>query len=202
MPEQKYPHILEEIIELLKSLPGVGKRSAERYALAMLKWDENKLRALGKDLSELHQQITPCPECGNLSTGNTRCHICESPSRDRRTVCVVEDHSQVQKIESSALFKGVYHVLGGKLSPLSGKHAEDLTIDALQKRVESSDIQEIILALSPDVEGQTTAVYIANLFKDTEIRITRLAQGLPAGSDISYVDSATIAAAFTGRTQL
>lgn len=198
----KYPKAIEEIIELLKTLPGVGRRSAERMAFSMLKWDSDKLDILGTHLKTLHEKIGTCPECGNLASSGELCNICALPSRDRALICVVEEAFQVQNIESSSFFRGVYHVLGGKLSPLEGKNAKDLKLDELLERIKKQNVREIILALSPDVEGQATAIYIAEMLNGNELKITRLAQGLPAGSDISYADSATIAAALNGRIPL
>lgn len=196
---QKYPEVFEELVNLLKTLPGIGRRSAERIAFSILKWPAKKSQTLGETIIELHKKITPCPECGNLASGNNLCPVCADSSRDKSLICVIENVAQIQNIENSGLFKGTYHVLGGKLSPLEGKGTEDLNIEALTRRIASSEIHEVILALSPDVEGQATAIYIANLLKNKKIKITRLAQGLPAGSDISYADSATIAAALNWR---
>ena len=202
MPGHKYPQAIEEIIEILKTLPGVGRRSAERMAFSMLKWDTDKLDILGNRLKTLHEKIGSCPECGNLAASGELCNICAMHSRDRTLICVVEEASQVQNIESSSFFKGVYHVLGGKLSPLEGKNVKDLKLDELLERIKRHSARELILALSPDVEGQATAIYIADILKGYDLKITRLAQGLPAGSDISYADSATIAAALNGRIPL
>jgi recombination protein RecR len=202
MSSTKYPKALTDVTDILKTLPGVGKRSAERMAFSMLKWQDEKLKALGESLKTLKEKITSCPKCGNLASEGGLCDVCASPSRDKSIVCVVEDAAQIFSIEDNGFFRGVYHVLGGKLSPLEGKSVDDLSIGALGKRIESHGVKELILALSSDVEGQATAVYIAETFKDFPLKITRLAQGLPAGSDISYADSATIAAAFNGRTVL
>ena len=202
MAEFKYPEALEEIIVHLKRLPGIGRRTAERLALAMLKWQGEKIIALGEALQELPLKVTFCPECGGLAENNEKCSICQSSARDTALLCVVEDFSQIMSVENSSFFKGVYHVLGGKLSPLENRSAADLNLESLLQRVETLKVREIILALSPDVEGQATAMYIANLFKEKEIRITRLAQGLPAGADISFADAATIAVAFSGRTNI
>jgi recombination protein RecR len=198
----KYPKALTDIIDILKTLPGVGKRSAERMAFSMLKWQSEKLNSLGDSIKTLKEKVTSCPECGNLASGGELCDVCASHSRDKSLICVVEEASQIFSMEENGFYKGVYHVLGGKLSPLEGKGVEELSIDALKKRIESFGVKELILALSSDVEGQATAVYLAETFKDTGVKVTRLAQGLPAGSDISYADSATIAAAFNGRTSL
>jgi recombination protein RecR len=202
MAELRYPEALEEIIDALKKLPGIGKRTAERLALAMLKWQSDKLVHLGELLQTLPENITFCPECGNLASSGQKCVVCQSSSRDRSLLCVVEEFSQIMSIENSSCFKGIYHVLGGKLSPLENRSASDLNIDTLLQKIETGNIKEVILALSPDVEGQATAMYIANMLDGKDIAITRLAQGLPAGSDISYADAATIGVALSGRTKI
>ena len=202
MAEFKYPEALEEIINHLKRLPGIGKRTAERLALAMLKWKGEKIIAFGESLEKLPLAVTFCPDCGGLAEDGEKCLICQSKGRDTKLLCIVEDFSQIMSIENSSFFKGLYHVLGGKLSPLERRSAEDLNINTLLERVDQLEVEEIILALSPDVEGQATAMYIANLLKDKEIKITRLAQGLPAGADISFADAATIGAALSGRRNI
>jgi len=202
MAEFKYPEALEEIINHLKRLPGIGKRTAERLALAMLKWKGEKIIAFGESLEKLPLAVTFCPDCGGLAEEDKKCLICQSSDRDKKILCVIEDFNQIMSIENSSFFKGLYHVLGGKLSPLENRSAEDLNIDTLLERIDALEVEEIILALSPDVEGQATAMYIANLLHDKEIKITRLAQGLPAGADISFADAATIGAALSGRRNI
>ncbi len=202
MHPSKYPDALEGLMEMLRSLPGVGRRSAERMALAMLKWDDGRLSALSESLRDLRRRVTVCPECGNLATDGGLCLICSSPLRDLSSICVVEEAFQIRAIEACGAFKGRYHVLGGRIAPLEGKTAESLTLEQLFKRLDEGSAKELILALSPDVEGQATAVYIANKLKGGALRISRLARGLPAGSDLSYADPATVAAALDGRTSL
>lgn len=202
MAEFKHPEALEEIITHLTRLPGIGKRTAERLALAMLKWKGEKIIAFGESLEKLPLAVSFCPECGGLAENDEKCLICQNAGRDTKLLCVVEDFSQIMSIENSSFFKGLYHVLGGKISPLERRSASDLNIDSLLERIDKLEVQEIILALSPDVEGQATAMYIANLLKEKEVRITRLAQGLPAGADISFADAATIGAALSGRRNI
>ncbi len=199
-----YPSALVEMMELFKTLPGVGKRSAERMVLSVLKWDDAKLAALSAILGDLRARVGTCSICGNLAnqngTGETLCPFCAAPDRDVTSLCVVEDALQIRSVEAGGVFRGVYHVLGGRIAPLEGKDIASLTIDKLEARLDEGIIKEVILALSPDVEGQATAVYLANRLKDRNLRISRPARGLPAGSDLSYVDAATIAAALNGRT--
>ncbi len=199
----KYPQALEELMDLLRGLPGVGRRSAERMALSLYSWDGEKLDALSSNLHTLKQRVGKCPRCGNLSGDDSEdglCPICASPVRDASVVCVVEEAARIRNIESSGVFKGVYHVLGGRIAPLEGRGIDSIDADGLEKRIAEGTIREIILALSPDVEGQATAIYLARRLKERGVKISRLAQGLPAGSDLSYADPATIAAALSGRT--
>ncbi|OGV48107.1 MAG: recombination protein RecR [Lentisphaerae bacterium GWF2_52_8] len=202
MSSNAYPNALEELIEILKTVPGVGRRSAERMAFSMLKWPPGKLEAFADTLRTLHEKVTPCPECGGLSEEKLPCRICSSTLRDHSLLCIVEEPGLIHNIEKGGLYKGAYHVLGGKLSPLDGKGASELNIGSLLRRIEAKQVREVILALSADVDGQATSIYVANLLKEKGVKITRLAQGLPAGSDISYADSATIAAALSGRISI
>jgi len=202
MSSHKYPETITDLIALLKTLPGVGSRSAARMAFAILKWKPKKQKSLGNLISGLNETIADCPECGNISESDCNCKYCADLSRDQTSICVVEEVTQIPSIEASALFKGLYHVLGGRIAPLEGKGAKELNIDSLIRRVDDNTICEVILALGQDVEGQATAIYISDLLKSKNIKITRLARGLPAGSDIAYADSATIAVAFSGRTPL
>lgn len=199
-----YPGAIAEMMELFKTLPGVGKRSAERMALAVLKWDDSKIHALADVLSTLRDRVGICSVCGNLADGageNALCPICAASDRDVTSLCVVEDALQIRSVEAGGVFRGVYHVLGGRIAPLEGKDIGALTIEQLEARLDEGIIREVILALSPDVEGQATAVYLANRLKNRDLTISRPARGLPAGSDLSYVDPATIAAALNGRTE-
>ncbi|MCX6983791.1 MAG: recombination mediator RecR [Lentisphaerae bacterium] len=197
-----YPLAFQELANLLKTLPGIGGRSSERMVFSMLKWPPEKLALLGAAVSELQKKITLCPECGNLSSDRALCGICMNHSRDKTLICVVEEASQIFNIENSGLFKGVYHVIGGKLSPLEGKGIKDINIQSLVRRIEANAVREVVLAFSNDVEGQATSIYIGEEIKKKNVAVTRLSHGLPAGSDISYADSATIAAALNGRRPL
>lgn len=202
---ERYPAALEELMEFLRTLPGVGRRSAERMALQLFSWDEGRLEAFSSVVGSLKKRIGSCPVCGNLAEitegeKSSLCRICASPGRDQSVLCVVEDTPQIRSIESSSVFRGVYHVLGGRIAPLEGKGVESITADALEKRLEEGSFREIIFALSPDVEGQATALYLAKRFERFHLRSSCLAQGLPAGSDLSYADPATVAAALSNRT--
>ena len=203
--ELPYPEALRELMEHLRNLPGVGRRTAERMALSIFQWEAPRLAAFAETLRTLRERVTLCRLCGNLaddSAPDGLCAVCSSPARDHSSVCVVETPPQIRVIESAGVFRGVYHVLGGRIAPLEGRMAEDLAIDALRDRIAAGGVREVILALSPDVEGQATAVYLANLLKDLDVRITRPARGLPAGSDLAYADPATVAVALNARVVL
>jgi len=194
-----YPAPLDTLIEELRRLPGVGRRGATRIAMVLLKRPACDLARLGKMIADLKESVTFCPECGALSGEGLRCTVCRSSARDRRTVCVVSNVQEMLSIEESGDYHGIYHVLGGAISPLDDRMGEDLNIDSLLRRVEENGIKEVILALPSDVEGRATAAYLADLLKDKGIRLSRLAQGLPAGTQLVYADGATVAAALRGR---
>jgi recombination protein RecR len=196
----KYPEVVEDVIEVFKSFPGVGARGAERMMLAMLKWPEGKLQHMAELLQTLPERVTFCPECGNISSDGNECNICRSHSRNPALICVVENFSQIISLEKGAFFKGMYHVLGGKISPLNGHGPEDLKLSELIERIQKHNVSEVILALSSDIEGQATAIYLAQILQPLNVKVSRLAQGLPAGSDLSYADAATLNVAINNRT--
>ena len=186
----KYPQALEELMELLRSLPGVGRRSAERMAFSLYSWDGEKLEALSANLHTLKQRVGKCPRCGNLSGDDHAdglCPICASPVRDASVVCVVEEAAQIRNIESSGVFKGVYHVLGGRIAPLEGRGIDSIDVEGLEKRIGEGTIREVILALSPDVEGQATAIYLANRLKERGVKISAFPR---SGGKGTYLRSA------------
>lgn len=185
-------------IEELSKLPSIGKKTAQRLALHILKSDEKAVEDLLKAIQELKSKLRFCSRCFNLSVGEV-CEICKSEKRNKSLVCVVEEASDVIAIEKTNEFKGLYHVLGGVLSPLSGITAEDLKIKELIRRFENEEIEEVILALNPDTEGETTTLYLAKLIKPLGIKVTRIARGLPIGGDLEFADEATIGRAVLGR---
>ena len=199
---KSYPAAIEELMLFLKQLPGIGKRGAERMVMAMLDWDKTDVSALADAVQRFASDITRCPECGNCAENGALCSICSDTRRDNSTLCVVENIPQLLAVESGGSYRGKYLVLGGKLSPLDGEHGENLNFDLLLKQAAKPEIKEIILALSSDVEGRATMAYLAELLKDCPAALTRPAQGLPAGANLSYADSATVAAAFMGRITL
>ncbi|MCQ0989463.1 recombination mediator RecR [Jiella marina] len=192
---------IERLIQLLAKLPGLGPRSARRAALHLVKRREQLLAPLAAAMAEARDGIGVCSTCGNIDTRDP-CTICVDPTRDHRTVIVVEDVSDLWALERAKALNAAYHVLGGVLSPLEGIGPEDLTIRQLIDRVEKGDVSELVIAVNATVEGQTTAHYIMDRLEGFEIRITRLAHGVPVGGELDYLDEGTLAAAMRSRTAL
>ena len=198
----RYPEAMEGLIAALKQLPGIGRRGAERLALSLLEWEPEKLEFLGRLLATLPETVEHCPVCGALADAGKLCIVCSRPQRDAGLVCVVETMAQMMAIESSGNYSGRYHVLGGRISPMDAENGEGLNLPALLERAKSGEVREVILALSSDVEGRATAIYIAGLLKETPVKISQPALGLPAGANLSFADGATITAALTGRIEV
>ncbi|MBR6080494.1 MAG: recombination protein RecR [Treponema sp.] len=192
---------LDEITETFSRLPGIGKKSAARIASHLLKCDPVFMERFSKQIATLQSRIRPCTVCGAW-TENDPCPICSDPSRDRTVICVVEQAQDVSTIENSHEFSGLFHVLGGVISPLDGIGPDQLRIASLVSRVRDEEIKEVILATNPTVEGDTTALYIQHVLKDTGCSVTRLASGLPVGGDLEYADRLTLARSFRGRTKI
>ena len=197
-----YPDALHELIHSFARLPGIGKRTAERLAIAVLDWEEADLALFGQQLQELKERIRPCQSCGNLAD-QEQCQICRSPLREKSTLCIVETARQIPVIEKCGRYRGLYHVLGGKLSPLEGIDEEALNIPSLHTRIQELEVTEIILATSPDVEGEATATFIAGEIADyPDLTISRIALGIPVGADLSFADAATMAMAIDSRRRV
>ncbi len=194
-----YPPALSELISALKRMPGVGSRGAERLALWFLQSARNEAHSLAAALTSAADSISSCPVCGFFSPQGERCAACSDPERDATLLCVVEQPTDILPIERCGLFRGLYHCLKGKISPLDGVMPEDLTVDRLLSRVSAHPGCEVILALSSDVEGEATALYLAEALASLPCRVSRLAQGLPSGSSLSHTDALTLAQAFAGR---
>lgn len=192
---------LQIAIDELSKLPTIGRKTAQRLALHLLKSDLKDVESLIASLSDLKHKLRFCSICFNISTEDV-CTVCKSEKRDKHIICVVEEASDIIAIERANEYKGLYHVLGGALSPLSGVSADSLKIQELLNRLESSEIKEIILALNPDTEGETTSLYLAKLLKPFNVKITRIARGLPVGGDLEFADEATIGRAFLSRIDL
>lgn len=188
-------------IEELSKLPSIGKKTAQRLALFILKMDDERVDNLLKSVKELKTKLKSCSRCNNLSEDEL-CEVCKSSKRDKSIICVVEEASDVIAIEKTHEFSGLYHVLGGVLSPLTGITPDSLKIKELLKRFEKEDIKEVILALNPDTEGETTSLYLAKLIKPLNIKITRIARGLPVGGDLEFADDATIGRAMINRLSI
>lgn len=197
-----YPDSVEKLIEFFRQFRGVGRRGAERYVLSVLDWKSDRIREFGTLLQELPDKVGRCPECGTLADAGALCEICSDTKRDRSMLCIVENFSQLMSIENSHVFHGLYHVLGGKLSPLDDEYGENLNLSTLADRIKASGVKEIIIALGADVEGRATELYIADMLKDIPLKITRLSQGIPAGANIAFADAATIGAALKNRMEV
>ncbi|MCH7770604.1 MAG: recombination protein RecR [Bacteroidetes bacterium] len=188
-------------IEELSKLPSIGKKTAQRLALFILKMDDDRVDNLLKSIKELKTKLKSCSRCNNLSEDEL-CEVCKSTKRDKSIICVVEEASDVIAIEKTHEFSGLYHVLGGVLSPLTGITPDSLKIKELLKRFEKEDIKEVILALNPDTEGETTSLYLAKLIKPLNMKVTRIARGLPVGGDLEFADEATIGRAIINRLSI
>jgi len=192
---------LEIAIEELSKLPGVGRKTALRLAIHILKTDKESVNKLVKSIEELKTKLRLCSRCFNFAEDEL-CQICQSHKRDKSIICVVEEASDVIAIERTNEYNGVYHVIGGVLSPLSGIGPESLKIKELMKRFPEEEIKEILLALNPDTEGETTALYLARMIKPLGIKVTRIARGIPIGGDLEFADDATIGRALNSRTEI
>jgi recombination protein RecR len=192
---------LQIAIEELSKLPSIGKKTAQRLALHILKFDKAQVDDLIKSIKELKTKLKFCEQCFNISEEEL-CEICKSVKRDKSVLCVVEEASDVIAIEKTNEFNGIYHVLGGVLSPLSGVNPDQLKIKEMMRRFEKEEISEVILALNPDTEGETTSLYLAKLIKPLGIKVTRIARGLPIGGDLEFADEATIGRAILNRSDL
>lgn len=195
-----YTKPLARLVEQFQRLPGIGPKTAQRLALHILKRPEEEVQALAQALLEAKQQVGHCSQCFHLSA-EPICDICRSPGRDSQTLCVVADARDVIALEKTREYRGLYHVLGGVLSPMEGIGPDQLTIQALVRRVSQHQIQEVIIALNPSVEGETTTLYAGQLLKPFT-RVTRIAFGLPMGGDLEYADEVTLARALEGRRDL
>jgi len=188
-------------IDELSKLPGIGKKTAQRLAIHLIKCETPQVENLISAIHNLKLKLRFCSRCFNLSEDEF-CSICTSEKRDKSTICVVEEASDVMAVEKTHEYKGLYHVLGGVLSPLSGITPDSLHIKELLKRFEEEEIREVILALNPDTEGETTSLYLAKMLKPLGITITRIARGLPIGGDLEFADDATIGRAILNRSSL
>ena len=201
MKRIEYPPAIKALIAELKRMPGIGPRSAERIALWMIQSRDARAGEIARAITEVTQSVRPCPQCGFFTT-ESLCEICADPARDPAQLCVVEQPTEILPLERTGAFRGRYHALGGRISPLDHIGPEDLRIDSLFERIAAEAPAEIILALGSDVEGEATANYLASLLREHPVTITRLAQGLPAGGGLEHADELTLTRAMSGRTPL
>ncbi|MDO5449906.1 MAG: recombination mediator RecR [Akkermansia sp.] len=202
MKAQEYPQPVLELIAALKRMPGVGSRGAERLALWFLQQGRAEARQLAASLVTAADSVATCPECGFFSNAGETCTACADAGRDSRLLCVVEQPTDVLPIERSGSFRGLYHCLGGKISPLDGVMPEDLAVDKLLQRVADRPGCEVILAVGSDVEGEATALYLAEQLTSLDCRVSRIAQGMPAGAGLGHADAVTLMRAIEGRRNL
>ena len=193
-----YDGIVQDLIDEFGRLPGIGPKSAQRIAFHILQTPTFDVSKLAQLLTELRERVRFCEICGNVSEQD-QCGICRDPRRDRTLICVVEDAKDVSAIERTREFRGLYHVLGGAISPIAGIGPDDLRIAQLMQRLADGTVTEVILATNPNLEGEATATYLSRLLHTLEIAVTRLASGLPVGGDLEYADEVTLGRAFEGR---
>lgn len=195
------PEAVSSLVAALGKLPGIGPRSAERIALFLVQTDPGNVRHLAQTLVQARERVLFCETCGSL-TETSPCGLCLDPRRDSGLICLVERPTDILTLEKSGTFRGKYHVLGGKISPLEGVQPEDLNIAGLEKRLSGEPIREVVLALATDVEGDATSHYLARRLSRPGLKVTRIAHGLPAGSGLEFADELTLSRALEGRREL
>jgi len=193
--------VLRKLVDFFQTLPGIGPKSAERIVFHLVGMEREKIQEFAQALARLGEGLKRCRLCNNWAEGEL-CPICADPRRDRKRICVVEGPADVQLIEKSGVYRGLYHILRGLISPLEGVNAEDAGVTDLIKRVREEGVEEIIVATNPTTEGEATALYIAKALKNDPVRVTRIAFGVPVGASLEYVDEVTIAKAFQGRRRV
>jgi recombination protein RecR len=196
-----YAKPLAKLVGELERLPGIGPKSAQRLAFHILRSSDEEARRLAESIAEVKSSITLCPVCFNF-TDKEVCEICRDPKRDRTQICVVAEPRDLVAMEKTNEFKGLYHVLGGVISPMDGVSAEMLKVRELVQRLSQDDVKEVIIATNPTIEGDTTAMYLARLIKEFGIKVTRIAHGMPVGGDLDYADQATLIQALEWRREM
>ncbi|MGL4307749.1 recombination mediator RecR [Cetobacterium sp. SF1] len=192
---------LERLIDEFNKLPGIGRKSAARLAFHILEMNDTQIEKFISALKDVKASVRKCKCCGNFSESDI-CDICSDMTRDSKIICVVEDSRDIAPLEKTNRYRGMYHVLNGKIAPLSGITPDKLNIKSLLERVAKNDIKEVILALDPDLEGETTGLYLTKLLKNFDIKVTKIASGIPMGGNIEFADTATISRALDGRTEI
>jgi recombination protein RecR len=196
-----YEGPIQQLIDELSRLPGIGPKSAQRLAFYVVKAPADEAKRLAEALLDAKEKIFFCRECGNVAEGEL-CRICRDPGRDATVICVVEEPKDAATVEKAGVIKGRYHVLGGAISPLDGIGPDDLRVQQLLDRVERNGVKEVIIATNPNLEGNATAMYVAALLKPLGVSVTRLASGLPVGGDLEYADEVTLSQALEGRREM
>lgn len=197
----RYPKTLTDLIECYKKLPGIGEKTAERMALATLEIDNDIIELFSESLLNAKNKIVRCKKCNNLAEGDL-CEICKTKDRDIETICVVEDPRNVVLFEKIGSYRGLYYVLDGLISPLDGIEPNDININSLIERVNKEKIKEVIIAVKPSIEGETTALYISKVLESLPVRVSRIARGVPIGVDMEYIDALTLELALEDREKL
>lgn len=196
-----YPNSIKNVIECLKDLPGIGEKTAERLAFSLINFDKEKLTLFSESICGIRDKLTNCKICGNICESEV-CPICLDKDRDGKFIFVVEKAKDISLFEKINIYNGKYHVLGGLISPLEGVGPEDINIDKLISRIKNDNVGEIILALKPSIEGETTMQYIKKVLENSDVKITRIATGIPMGTDIEYIDPMTLEFALEGRKDI
>jgi recombination protein RecR len=191
-----------QLIDAFAQLPGIGPKTASRLTFYLLRADEGQVRALSQAILNVKEHVSLCPRCFHITVGDGLCPLCTNPSRDHQTICVVEEPLDLIAIERTGVYRGVYHVLHGHISPLEGIYREQLKIDALIERVRETPVDEVVLATNPNTEGEATAFVLLNDLASFGVRVTRLARGLPTGGDLEWADTETLGSAMEGRHEL
>ncbi|MBU1131498.1 recombination mediator RecR [Patescibacteria group bacterium] len=195
------PNSIQKLIDQFNKLPGIGPKTAERLAFWLLKNPQSELEEFADSIAQAKKDLVICSVCQNISYHDP-CDICHDSARDKKTICVVAETHDLQAIERTGEFQGTYHILGGVLNPLEGATPDKLNIDSLINRIRNNGIKEVILGLNPDMEGESTALYLLKLLKPLTVKVTKLARGLPTGSDIEYADEVTLGSALNNRREL
>ena len=192
---------IELLTEEFNKLPSIGRKTAQRLAFAILEMEKEEVERFAKALIEVKEKVKKCIVCGNFSEEEI-CDICKDDERDKSVICVVEDSKDIIALERAKMYRGLYHVLHGKIAPLNGKTLEQLNIQTLVERVAKNNVNEVIMALNPDLEGETTSMYLTRLLKNFDIKISRIASGIPMGGNLEYSDMATLIKSIQGRREL
>lgn len=196
-----YPELLDNLIEYFKKIPGIGEKTAERYALSLLNFNDDDLKEFSDNLKKIKTTLRKCKICGHL-TDTEVCYICSDNTRNQNVICVVEDYKSVFMFEKTGKFNGIYHVLGGLISPIDGVNPDDLNIGSLISRCKSINDGEVIIALKPTIEGDTTTMYLKKILENIDVKVSRLSNGIPMGADIDYLDILTLERALSDRKEV